>query len=295
MINTESVLARWLSHRDALGAPVRRVSLAKAGLAFDDKAYILGVVNFSRDSSYRETVAYSVDDAIRKVHKQYLDGASIVDIGAESSFGNHVDGQGQLEVLKPTVERLAALGIPTSIDTYQPDTVAGVLEAGADVINLSGRDETGDIYRLVARHNAGLILCYTAGKNAREVEPLPSRDALIETQFAFFREQLTRATAAGCDCIWIDPGIGFPNLLRENGERIAFQIENLLECFRFRVLGWPIAMAIPASLALFQEEVRAAEPSLAALTMLSKANLIRVHEVGALRPLLACQDLPPIW
>ena len=59
MINADQIFARWQRHADALAAPVRSISLPKFGKTFEDRAYQMAVVNFSRDSSYRESVVFS--------------------------------------------------------------------------------------------------------------------------------------------------------------------------------------------------------------------------------------------
>ena len=51
----------------------------------DSQPVIMGTVNLSRDSTYRESVAVSADSAVRKAAVMAAEGADIVDIGAESS------------------------------------------------------------------------------------------------------------------------------------------------------------------------------------------------------------------
>lgn len=297
MINADSIFARWQRHADALAAPIRDVHLPAIGATFTDNAYQMGVVNFSRDSSYRESVVFSEEQARYRCDRLLLEGAKILDLGAESvgDFASRVGAERQNELMLPTIRYLAEKRVPVSVETYLPDVAEAALEAGATIINLTGRDEAADIYKLCGKHKAGLILCYMAGGNVRDNQDLPNRDALFDVQMDFFHEQLAAATAAGVEAIWVDPGIGFYNNLPDGPSRVAYQIENALEAFRFRTLGWPICLTMASPVFWFREEARVAETAFSVLALLAKANLLRSHEVARVQPVLDAQDLRPVW
>ncbi len=297
MINADSIFARWQKHAAALAAPVRDVTLPRLGVTFTDDAYQMGVVNFSRDSSYRESVVFNQEQADYRSDRLLLEGARILDLGAESvgNFAARVPAEKQAGLMLPTVRRLAAKGVPVSVETYHAGLAREALEAGAAIINLTGRDEAEPIYDLCAEYQAGLILCYMAGDNVRDNKPLPSRDALIDVQMEFFEKQLDLSTKAGVEAIWLDPGLGFYNNLPDGPGRVAYQIEAALEAFRFRVFGWPICLTLASPVYWFREEARVAETAYAMLCMLSKANLIRSHEVARVQPIIWAQNIEPAW
>ena len=109
MINADSIFARWQKHADALTAPIRDVSLPRIGATFTDNAYQMGVVNFSRDSSYRESVVFNEEHSRYRCDKLLLEGAKILDLGAESvgDFAGRVDAERQIATLLPSIRRLA--------------------------------------------------------------------------------------------------------------------------------------------------------------------------------------------
>ena len=74
--------------------------------------------------------------------------------------------------------------------------------------------------------------------------------------------------------------------LPDGPARVAYQIESMLQAFRFRVLGWPVCVTLPSPVAMFKEEVRSAETCFAVLALLSKANLLRSHEVARVQPII---------
>jgi dihydropteroate synthase len=275
MITPDVILPMWEAHRAALEHPVRSIEFPALGRVFDDRPYQLGVINLSRDSTYRESLALDVDAAIYRARKMTVEGAAMIDIGAEST-GTHadlIDVDGQLATLLPVVEALVGLGLLVSVETYHTDVAVASLEAGAQVINLTGRVDDPTLYEAIGRHGAGLILCYTPGETARSDADVPSVDTMM-------------VTGAGVDKLWIDPGFGFALNLPDGPERVRYQTDNLLQSFRFRELGWPVCVTMASSQYLFRDEVRSAETAMAVLAVLSKANLLRSHEVARIQPVI---------
>ncbi len=288
MIDPDSLRTLWDLHNDALTGAIETVSLPSVPLTFDDRAYQMGVINLSPVSSYRESICLSVPQAVYRGRRMQLEGATLVDIGAESTgaVARKVGADEQQSMLMPVTEALVEAGVPVSVETYHADVAEAALYRGAAVINLTGRPSDVDLYHTIARHRAGVIICFTAGKDAREDVELPDRDDLVDTQLAYFRDQLDLAQTAGVRTIWIDPGFGFYNRLPDGPARVAYQIESMLQAFRFRVLGWPICVTMPSPVAMFKEEVRSAETCFATLALLSKANLLRSHEVARVQPVI---------
>jgi len=293
MIDPDVLLPLWETHRDALAHPVKTLEFPKFGRTFEDRAYQLGVVNLSRDSSYRESIAHDVQAALYRAKRMTIEGAAMVDVGAEST-GEHadlLDTGAQIASLVPVIRALVAERILVSAETYHTDVAIAALEAGAGVVNLTGRVDDVELYEAIARHDAGLILCYTPGETARSADDVPSADVMIDEQMAFFTERLDMITGAGVDKIWIDPGFGFALNLPDGPERIRYQTDNALQSFRFRTLGWPVCVTMASSVYLFHDEARSAETGMAALALLAKANLLRSHEVARVQPMIDLIDI----
>ncbi len=289
MLTPDRLLPLWLQHRDALEHPVETFSFPRFGLTFEDEPHQMGVINLSRDSSYRETICHTLEAALYRGRRMAIEGASMIDIGAEASAhaeAEIVSGDKQAARLVPVIEALAAENLMVSVDTYHADVARAGLEAGAGVINLTGRIDDPDFYRMVADHEAGVILCYTPGDNARSTDKLPPSDQLMDEMLAFFRERIDLATSNGVTRLWVDPGFGFALNLPDGPDRIRYQTESILNAFRLRVLGWPVCVTLASSVYLWRDEARVAEASSATMALLSKANLIRSHEVARVRPVI---------
>ena len=269
--------------------PVADFALGGQRFDFENERYLMGVVNLSADSWYRESVVLSAEAAIRRGRVLHEQGAVIVDVGAESSLAHaaRVDEAGQKSVLVPVVKELAAAGICVSTETYHPSVTTACLKAGARILNLTGTTQTAEMFREVADHDAGVIICFVQGDNVREVSDLELGRDPVAALYEFFARQVEAATDAGISRIWIDPGLGFYyRNLQDSAMRVRHQMEVFLNSFRLRGLGWPICQALPHAFECFEEEVRVAEPFFAVLALLGQASLLRTHEVAKVRGVL---------
>src|SRR5262249_26283286 len=132
---------------------------------------IMGVINLSPDSWYRESVCLTTESAIRRGKTLGEQGADIVDVGAESTLAHaaRVADAAQNSKLLPVIRGLRAASILVSVETYQPEVTRTCLEAGANILNLTGAERSAELFRMVAAHDAAAIICYVQGKNVREV------------------------------------------------------------------------------------------------------------------------------
>jgi dihydropteroate synthase len=281
-------------YRDAASVPVADFALGGHRFDFAKQAYLMGVINLSADSWYRESVALSAEAAIARGRVLHAQGAAIIDVGAESSLAHAalVDGAAQESALVPVVRELAKAGLCVSVETYHPSVTSACLKAGAKVLNLTGTSKAEEIFCEVADHDAGVIICFVQGENVREVGDLELGKDPVAALYEFFARQIEAATAAGVSRIWIDPGLGFYyRNLQDSGARVRHQMEVFLNSFRLRQLGWPVCQALPHAFECFEEEVRVAEPFFAVLALLGQASLLRTHEVAKVRGVLRTMAL----
>src|ERR1700677_519095 len=282
MLDLATLAALHAKYRDAAALTVADFALGPHRFDFSASTYLMGVINLSADSWYRESVALSAEAAIRRGRILHEQGAAIVDVGAESTLAHaaKLDEKAQTSALLPVVRELATAGICVSVETYQPAVTTACLKAGARILNLTGTAKCDELFREVADFDAGVIICFVQGDNVREVGDLDLGADPVATLYEFFARQIEAATNAGVSRIWIDPGLGFyyPNL-QDSAVRIRHQMRVFLNTFRLRTLGWPICHALPHAFECFEDEVRSAEPFFAVMALLGQANLLRTHEV----------------
>ncbi len=276
-------------HRAAAAAKVREFSLGDRVFAFNAAPAIMGVVNLSPDSWYRESVCLSAERAIERGRVLHAQGAQIVDVGAESTL-NHaarLDDAAQAGQLLPVVKALAEANIIVSVETYQPQVARFCLEAGAKVVNLTGTEDAAEIFRMAAAHEAAVILCFVQGPNVREAGEFDLSGDVVGKMRDYFSGLADLAVKNGVEKILLDPGLGFYyRNLQDGAVRVRHQMTTFLQTFRLRELGFPVCHALPHAFEYFGEEVRCAEPFFAVLAALGKTDLFRTHEVPRVRAVL---------
>ena len=289
MLTLENLAELLAANRAAAASRVKEFGIGGRRFAFNSRPAIMGVVNLSGDSWYRESVCLTVESAVRRGRVLQTQGAEIVDLGAESTLAQaaRLDDKAQNSKLLPVLKELRQSGILVSVETYQPAVARTCLEAGANVLNLTGSDGGEEVFRMAADHQAAVILCYVEGKNVREVGDFDFSSDPVGRMHEYFARQIETATRCGVERIFVDPGLGFYyRNLQDSAVRVRHQMTVFLNTFRLRTLGFPVCHALPHAFEYFGEEVRCAEPFFAVLAALGKTDLFRTHEVPRIRGVL---------
>jgi dihydropteroate synthase len=289
MLKLEQLSELLEQNRAAASARVKEFSIGGKRFAFNSRPAIMGVINLSPDSWYRESVCLTAEAAVRRGRVLQEQGAEIVDVGAESTLAqaSRVDEAGQNSKLLPVVKALRETGVLVSVETYQPAVTRACLEAGVNILNLTGTDRSDELFRMVAAHDAAVIICYVQGRNVREVGDFDLRADPIPMIHDHFSRQIEIAQRNGVEKIVLDPGLGFYyRNLQDSVVRVRHQMNVFLNTFRLRTLGFPICHALPHAFEYFGEEVRCAEPFFAVLAALGKTDLFRTHEVPRIKAVL---------
>src|SRR5262249_50001133 len=148
------------------------------------------------DSWYRESVCLNTETAIRRAQVLHAQGADIVDLGAESTLAHaaRVEGSIQQSKLLPIVKSLREANVLVSVETYDATVTRICLEAGANILNLTGTESNPEIFRMVAGHDAAVILCYVQGRNVREVGDFDFGMDPTDLMWDFFARQIELAS-----------------------------------------------------------------------------------------------------
>jgi dihydropteroate synthase len=289
VLNLEQLSELLEKNRAAASARVKEFSIGGKQFHFNSTPAIMGVVNLSADSWYRESVCLTTEAASQRGRVLHGQGADIIDIGAESTLAHaaRADEGTQNSRLIPVIENLRAADILVSVETYQPAVTRACFDAGANVLNLTGAEQTDELFRMAAAHDAAVIICYMQGKNVREVGDFDFSADSIGMMRDFFSRQIEIAQRNGVEKIFLDPGLGFYyRNLQDSAVRVRHQMNVFLNTFRLRTLGFPICHALPHAFEYFGEEVRCAEPFFAVLAALGKTDLFRTHEVPRIKGVL---------
>jgi dihydropteroate synthase len=292
MISLSELAALHSEYADELALPIDPVTVRGVTIGAADPV-LMGTVNLSRDSTYRESIAVSTDAAIRKARTQVAQGARVVDVGAESSTARaaRVAGPQQRATLVPVIEALAEECV-VSVETYRPDVVEAAMGAGARILNLTGRDGEDEMLACAASYGAAVVLCFCEPDDVRADHDHPTDGDAVPYLVDHFGPRIEHARALGVESVVIDPGLGFyyGNLV-DPAVRVRHQAAVLAQCFRLRSLGVPVCNALPHAFDLFEDQFRKAEGFFAVLARLGGTDLFRTHEVAHVRAVLAAMAL----
>jgi dihydropteroate synthase len=289
MLQLEYLAELVEKHRAETHARVKEFTVQGHPFQFNSEPAIMGVINLSPDSWYRESVCLTAEAAVHRGLVLHAQGAAVIDVGAESTLANAQVAEADLQNSKllPVVQRLHGAGVLVSVETYQPAVAKACLEAGAAILNLTGTSDAEEMYSLVAKHDAAVIICYVQGKNVRKVRDFKLTDDPMPVMRAYFERQIEMALHLGVEKIFIDPGLGFYyRNLQDSAVRVRHQMNTFLNTFRLRSLGFPVCHALPHAFEYFGEEVRTAESFFAVLAALGKTDLFRTHEVPRIRSVI---------
>jgi dihydropteroate synthase len=289
MLKLEHLAALLDKNRDAASARVKEFSIGGKQFKFNSQPAVMGVVNLSADSWYRESVCLTTDAAVQRGKVLQAQGADIIDLGAESTLAHAARANDTVQKSKliPIIKKLRAGKTLVSVETYSPGVTRASLEAGANILNLTGATASKEIFKMVATNDAAVIICFVAGKNVREAGDFDLSADPVPMLSDYFSRQIEIAQRSGVKNIFLDPGLGFYyRNLQDGTERVRHQINVFLNTFRLRTLGFPVCHALPHAFEFFQDEVRCAEPFFAVLAALGKTDLFRTHEVPRIKAVL---------
>jgi dihydropteroate synthase len=290
------VLSAVLSqHHAALSQPVRTFHLGGRLFDFNRYRYLVGVINLSTDSWYRESVCATTAEAIARAEMLHTDGADIIDLGAESTLpqARQADVHQQIERLLPVVEALKARDLLVSVESYYPEVLETCARAGADIFNLTGTLYGADIFQLAAAYDTAVILCYVQGPTVRTVGDFCLHDDMMVELGHYFRDLTAQAARHGVTKCFIDPGLGFYyKNLQDSRVRVNYQLNTFLHCFRLHDLGYPTFNILPHAPEIFlDDERRAAEPFFSVLALLGGTHVVRSHEIRTVHRIRQVMEL----
>ena len=162
----------------------------------------MGIVNVTPDSFSDGGRHDDTDSAVAHARGLIAEGAHILDLGGESTRpgAEPVSAADELARLLPVIEALRDCGVPLSIDTFKPEVMRAVLDAGADMINdIYGFRQPGAI-EAVAQSRCGLCVMHMKGEPRTMQASPPEYTDLIGEIGLFLGSRAQKLRAA-----WVDP------------------------------------------------------------------------------------------
>lgn len=248
-------------------------------------SYVMGILNVTPDSFSDGSKFNTLDKAIDHAAEMIADGASIIDVGGESTRPGYTQISDEEEIARvvPVIEALKKrFDIPLSVDTYKSAVADAALTAGADLLNdIWGLKYDDNIAGIVAKHNKPVCLMH----NRKEIPLLPGdKPYPLEEYLSLLEKELQEsidiALQAGIkrEQLILDPGIGFAKDLDMNINGVAY-IERLKKFNLPILLGISRKSIIGKSLSLDMDEREEATIALNVIGRMYGCHIFRVHNV----------------
>jgi len=249
-------------------------------LILNGTPHIVGILNVTDDSFFDGGQHYSIPAAVSHARLLVAEGASVIDIGGQSTRPGYVEVGPDEEIRRvvPVIKELVRhVAAPLSIDTYHAAVADAALAAGAHIVNdVHGLQRDPAMAGVIARHGAAAILMHN------DPEFRTALGDVIENIKTFLLRSLALATAAGIDParIILDPGIGFAKTQPQNLAILA-RLSDLHALGHPLLLGASRKSVISHVLDLPPDERLEGTLAITALAVSQGVQFHRVHDVLA--------------
>ena len=243
---------------------------------------VMGILNIT-DNSFYDGGQYNSEEKILSHTKKMLEeGASIIDLGAQSSKPDSepISEKEETEKLVSTIHLLKQNfpEIIISIDTYRSIVAEKCINSGADIINdISAGEMDEEMFATIAKLKVPYIIMHMKG-TPKMMQNNPKYNNVTEEVFSYLEKKVNKLKQLGVTDIIIDPGFGFGKTIKHN-----YQLLNHLE--KFTQLGVPLLIGASRKSMIYNLLETNAENALNGTTVahtiaLQKGiNIIRTHDV----------------
>lgn len=257
--------------------------------AFGDRSldlsetHVMGVVNVTPDSFSDGGRFIKANAALEQARRLMAAGASILDVGGESTRpgATPVSVQQELDRVIPVVESLAReAGVVLSVDTSTPEVMREAARAGAHLINdVRALSREG---ALQAAADTGLAVClmHMQGQPGT-MQMSPEYDDVVAEVERYLAERIAACEAAGLQRqqLLVDPGFGF-------GKTLGHNLSLLKHLRRFTQWGCPVLVGMSRKSMIGDVLNKPVDQRLygslaaAVAAAMNGASIVRVHDVA---------------
>ena len=254
----------------------------KGRLLVIDKPIVMGIINVTPDSFYEGSRANSITTVLQQAEKMIADGATILDIGGQSTRPESHDIGIEEETARvvPAIKAIADK-FPNSfisIDTYHGAVAEAAVKAGAVIVNdISSGTLDAAMITTVAALQVPYIAMHIKDTPATMQHQTGYDDMLLDI-LEFFIQKTNECCKAGITDIILDPGFGFAKNVNQN-----FTL--LKNISIFKILQRPILVGLSRKATIYKTHNTTPEAALNGTTVLNTialqngANILRVHDV----------------
>ena len=244
---------------------------------------IMGVLNVTPDSFSDGGRFSNIGDAVAQALRMIDEGASIIDVGGESTRpgAEEVSAQQELDRVIPVIEKIhQQTDAVISIDTTKASVMHEAVTAGATMVNDVNALRAPDAIATVKALNVPVCLMHMQG-TPRTMQAAPVYENVIDEVIRFLVERAQACISAGIrrDQIVLDPGFGF-------GKTVAHNLVLMKNLPALIALDYPILVGVSrkstigAVLDKTVEQRLYGSLALTGLAVWLGASIIRVHDIA---------------
>jgi dihydropteroate synthase len=243
---------------------------------------VMGILNTTPDSFFEGSRMEHIDIGVNKAIEMAQFGASILDIGGQSTRpgAEIITESMEIERVVPMIEAIhtALPNMPISIDTFHASVAKAALDAGACIVNdISCGNFDPKMLSLVVAYQAGFIGMHQTG-GPTTMHEVQERSDIMSTILNYFIAKKKQFADMGLTQWIVDPGFGFSKTKAEN-----FELVKSLAVLK--ALDLPILLGVSRKSSIYKTLGVDAEGALNGTTVLNTiglmggANILRVHDV----------------
>jgi len=260
--------------------------LKEGTIEFEDKPIIMGILNITPDSFYKDSRVMNIKEAVNRTIKFIQEGAKIIDIGGQSTrpFSDEIPEEEEIKRVIPIIKAIKSeipKDIYISIDTYRSNVAKLALESGANIVNdISGLMFDKNMVKVIKDYNCGVVIMHIRGKPKNMQENPYYEDTIKEVKEELnLRIEYALNNGIKKEQIVIDPGIGFGKRVYDNlvilkyiDEFFDFELPILIGHSRKSFIGKVLNLENP-------EDRLIGSVVVSSYLTLKGINIIRTHDV----------------
>jgi len=254
----------------------------KGKLLVIDEPIVMGIINTTPDSFYQGSRVGALDEILLRAEKMINEGATILDIGGQSTRPNseQVSIDEELKRVIPAIQ-IIHKNFPEqiiSIDTFYSNVVKEAVAAGASIVNdVSAGTMDEHLLATVVALGVPYVLMHMLGK-PQTMQKNPEYQNVTLDVFDFLNFKIDELVKLGIHDIVVDVGFGF-------GKTASHNFQLLRELSFFMQLKRPVMVGVSRKATIYKtlgirpEEALNGSTVMHTIALMNGASILRVHDV----------------
>ena len=277
--------------QDSTSSPIPPLNCA--GILLSSRPHIMGILNVTPDSFSDGGDHVTQERALAKAQQMVAEGATIIDIGGESTRpgAEPVSVQQEIDRILPVIQCIQQqLPVIISVDTSKPEVMQAAIAAGVHLINDVNALQTEGAIAAIAASSVAVCLMHRQGE-PRTMQHRPTYTNVVQEVYDFLAQRVNACQTAGIqnNRLVIDPGFGFGKTLEHN-------LSLVKHLSVFTQMGLPLLVGISRKSMIGRildkpvHERLYGSLTFAILAAWQGATIIRAHDIAATQEALRIID-----